>query len=304
MRAFTNSEGQLILSWTVIDREIKRRLGQRAMSATFLRKEYVHHWEPLSEEYEKFGTTVWDVPRRGNWGVHQATYRGNWAPQIARALLELYTKPGELVLDPFVGGGTTLLEAWVLGRPAIGYDVSEFALDLTRSRLDELRVRGGRESLYGLPTVKVEARKGDARTLDGVADESVDFICTHPPYGDAVQYTHDEAADLSRIKDPEEFIAAFGAACKRFFQVLKAGGFCAVLVGDVRKEGQLQALGFGVFEELRKAGFEVEDIVVKTQNQERSTEFYFKQAPMRLRLAHEYLFVFRKPASMDGGTQQ
>jgi SAM-dependent methyltransferase len=296
MRAFSNSEGQPILSWSVIDQEIKKLVELDRSKPVFLQKEVVPYWEPRKEEYQKFSTTVWDVPRRGSWGVHQPTYRGNWAPQIPRALLEHYSNPGDLVLDPFVGGGTTLIESWVLGRPAIGYDVSQFALDLATARLNELDKVANRESLFGLPNVRVEIRKGDARTLEGIEKETIDFICTHPPYGDALEYTHSEEADLSQISDPALFMDALENAGRRFFEVLKPRSYCALLIGDLRRERRLHTLGFETAARFRSIGFDIEDVVIKTQNQDRSTEFYYRASPVRLRLSHEYLLILQKPA--------
>jgi SAM-dependent methyltransferase len=295
MRAFTNSDGQPILSWTVIDNEVKRRVAAADLKPRFLGKETVSAWQPSPIEYSRFTTTVWDVPRRGTWGVHQSTYRGNWAPQIPRALIETYSKPGDHVLDPFVGGGTTLLECWALGRHAVGYDVSEFALEMTRARLHELKVKAERESMHGLPPVRVEVRKGDARKLRGLRPESVDFICTHPPYGDALRYSHDEPADLSRITNPPEFLEQLTVAGKRFFHVLRPGSYCAILIGDLRREGTLYTLGVETLHRFKSLGFVLEEIIIKTQNQDRSTEFFFKGSPVRFRIAHEFLLVFRKP---------
>ena len=51
-------------------------------------------------------------------------YPARFSPQFARAAIETFTKPGELVLDPHVGGGTTLVEALALGRDAVGVDIS------------------------------------------------------------------------------------------------------------------------------------------------------------------------------------
>lgn len=54
-------------------------------------------------------------------------YPARFSPKLARAAIEAFTEPGDLVLDPFVGGGTTLVEAMVLGRHAIGADISSLA---------------------------------------------------------------------------------------------------------------------------------------------------------------------------------
>lgn len=54
-------------------------------------------------------------------------YPARFSPKLVRAAIEAFTAPGDLVLDPFVGGGTTLVEAMVLGRHAIGADISSLA---------------------------------------------------------------------------------------------------------------------------------------------------------------------------------
>ncbi len=294
MRKFTNSEGTPILSWTSIDSELQRKVAASGTSLQFNRKQRIANWDPSPAEYSRFRTTVWDIPIRGTWSVHQPTYRGNWAPQVPRAIIEHYSKPGDVVLDAFVGGGTTLIEAWLLGRNAIGFDISTNALAMTRSRLDELKSRAKRESIYGLPDVSVRVTCGDARTLPRIKPQSIDLVCTHPPYGSALTYTHDDPKDLSQLTDPEHFLNAFAIVARKFYEVLKPGGYCAFVIGDTRQRNQLVPLGFRSFSLFSSLGFELQDIVVKTQSKDRSTEFYFNTDSFRLRLAHEYLFVFRK----------
>jgi DNA modification methylase len=91
------------------------------------------------------------------------------------------------------------------------------------------------------------------------------------------------------------FVEQLAKAAERFFDVLKPGGHCAILIGDIRRNGKLYTLGFQTMARFQAAGFEVQDIVIKSQNKERSTEFYFDNSPIRLRISHEYLFIFRKP---------
>src|SRR5919108_2946178 len=80
-------------------------------------------------------TTVWDFPVRGDWATHKGDYRGNFAPQIARNVILNYSAEGELILDPMVGSGTTLIEARLLNRHAIGYGINLRAVDITHERL-------------------------------------------------------------------------------------------------------------------------------------------------------------------------
>jgi hypothetical protein len=65
-------------------------------------------------------------------------YPARFSPQFARAAIEAFSQPGDVVLDPFMGGGTTLVEASVLGRHSIGCDVNALAVFLTRVKTTAL----------------------------------------------------------------------------------------------------------------------------------------------------------------------
>ena len=80
-------------------------------------------------------TTVWSFPERGNWATHNPKYRGNFAPQIARNIIEMYSEQGESILDPMVGAGTTLIEAKLLSRNALGMDINPKAIKLAEAAL-------------------------------------------------------------------------------------------------------------------------------------------------------------------------
>jgi hypothetical protein len=61
-------------------------------------------------------------------------YPARFSPDFVRAVIEAFTDPGGCVLDPFVGGGTTLVEARLLGRIGVGSDLNELAVFLTRTK--------------------------------------------------------------------------------------------------------------------------------------------------------------------------
>jgi hypothetical protein len=54
-------------------------------------------------------------------------YPARFSPKFVRAAIEAFSKPGDLILDPFVGGGTTMVEALAIGRDCIGVDISSLA---------------------------------------------------------------------------------------------------------------------------------------------------------------------------------
>jgi len=87
-------------------------------------------------EYTPEYTSVWSFPERGNWATHNSKYRGNFAPQIARNIIEMYTNKGDNVLDPMVGAGTTLIEAKLLARNALGMDINPKAVKTVENALN------------------------------------------------------------------------------------------------------------------------------------------------------------------------
>jgi hypothetical protein len=64
--------------------------------------------------------------------VSALPWRGQFTPDLARTLLRAYTKPGDRILDPFVGSGTTLSEAIELGLACIGCEINPAAVELSR----------------------------------------------------------------------------------------------------------------------------------------------------------------------------
>lgn len=192
----------------------------------------------------------------------------------------------DLVLDQFAGGGTTLVEAKLLNRNIIGVDVNETALARCREKINfEHSGANGKVYLY----------KGDARTLDFIKDNSIDLICTHPPYADIIKYSEDIEADLSHLK-VKDFLIAMRDVAAESYRVLKKDKFCAVLMGDTRQKGHMIPMSFEVMKLFQSAGFKLKELVIKEQHNCKATG-YWKTNSVKynfLLIAHEYLFIFRK----------
>lgn len=241
-------------------------------------------WEP--EDFELEMTTHWSFPKRGDWATHDAKWRGNWSPYIPRNILLRYSEENDLVLDQFAGGGTTLVEAKLLNRNIIGVDVNETALARCREKINfEHSGANGKVYLY----------KGDARTLDFIKDNSIDLICTHPPYADIIKYSEDIEADLSHLK-VKDFLIAMRDVAAESYRVLKKDKFCVVLMGDTRQKGHMIPMSFEVMKLFQSAGFKLKELVIKEQHNCKATG-YWKTNSVKynfLLIAHEYLFIFRK----------
>ena len=238
------------------------------------------------DDFELQMTTHWSFPIRGNWATHDAKWRGNWSPYIPRNILLRYSKEGDLVLDQFVGGGTTLVEAKLLNRDIIGVDINDYALSVSKDKISfDCDFAQGR----------VEIRKGDARNLNFLSDESIDLICTHPPYANIIKYSDNIEGDLSLL-NIKNFLAQMKPVAEESLRVLKKGKFCAVLMGDTRMKGCMVPMSFEVMNIFCEAGFTLKEIIIKEQHNCRATG-YWKTNSVKynfLLIAHEYLFVFRK----------
>lgn len=244
----------------------------------------IKKWAP--DDFELEMTTMWSFPNRGDWATHDAKWRGNWSPYIPRNILLRYSQENDKVLDQFAGGGTTLVEAKLLNRNIIGLDVNDVALERCREKTN-FDVEGANGKVY--------IRKADARNLYFLADESIDLICTHPPYANIIEYSEDIPEDLSLLK-VNDFLEEMKKVASESYRVLKKDKFCAILMGDTRQKGHMIPMSFEVMKIFQNAGFKLKEIIIKQQHNCRATG-YWKTNSVKynfLLIAHEYLFVFRK----------
>jgi len=274
----------------------------------------VKRLEPLPEELTDVSTTVWSFPKRGSWATHKGDYRGNWAPQIPRALILKYTGLGNTVLDPMVGSGTTCIEAMLLGRNCIAVDINYNAVILTHHRLYYLvkALREGRAGgilnyvSNGVVSNAVNAwyrvYHGDARNLDKIPDNSIDLVATHPPYFNIIKYGEQEiGGDLSRAKSFEEYLVMMKQIAEEIYRVLRPGGVLGILVGDTRVRKHYVPISHYILLTLLDVGFVLREEVIKVQHKMKATREIWTRLRDRdfLLIYHEKLFILEKPSKRD-----
>ncbi len=230
--------------------------------------------------------SVWSFPDRGSWSTHKGDYPGNFSPYIPRYVMKLYSREGDLVLDPMVGSGTTLVEAKLLGRRAIGVDINIDALKVAASRVWYTHPEG---------CEGIEIYRGDVRKLDGIKDESIDLVITHPPYANIIKYSK-ESGDLSRL-GPKRFLKAMEDVALEIYRVLKPGKYAAILIGDTRKSRHYVPLAYGLMRRFLHVGFVLKEDIIKVQHNMRGTITRWRGRYDFMLIAHEHLFVFYKPVS-------
>lgn len=262
------------------------------------------HTRPKILQPENFTTettTLWSFPKRGKWATHASGYRGNWAPQIARNIIERYSEPGDTVLDQMVGGGTTMVECALTDRTGIGVDVNRDSLMITWDRLNFDIPHSEDAAIIRAAAENVLLYQGDARNLDRIAGDSVDLVATHPPYANIIRYTNGVggplSGDLSKVRSIADYAVEMGRVAAEAYRVLKPDHYCAILMGDTRRSKHYTPIAYRVMDAFLQAGFILKEDIIKAQWnttteglwQRKSREHNF------LLIMHEHLFIFRKP---------
>ncbi len=242
----------------------------------------------LENDFKPEFTTFWSFPERGDWATHNPKYRGNFAPQIARNVILNYSEEGETVLDPMVGAGTTLIESKLLHRNCIGIDINPKSVQLSVDALLFKHDTHTEQIVY----------EGDVRLLNNIENNSIDLICTHPPYMNLVKYSKGKIKeDLSNISSPQKFCNEFEPGIKEMYRVLKPNRFCAILIGDTRKGQHYVPLSYLILQKFLQNGFILKEDIIKAQhNCSYSQKWVPKAKKFKFYLImHEHLYIFRKP---------
>lgn len=238
--------------------------------------------------------------------LHPATY----PISLSSRLISLFTHKGELVIDPFVGSGTTLISAQDLERNAVGFDLQKDYIDLCEQRLS-------RQALTTVP--RPLAIVDEARNIPGYFnEETVSLIVTSPPYANLLnrqrknksrrgderkneqylkveQYSQDPR-DLGTL-EPENFGFSIQEIFAGLLPLLKPKGHCVINVPDVWFENKRYTLHVIIIEALRNAGYELRNTIIwdRTNIVNRVGIFGWPSNYITMGTTFEYLLDFWRP---------
>ena len=238
----------------------------------------------MSERFNLEFNTMWSFKQRGSWETHKGDYPGNWSPFVPKNIILRYSKENDLILDQFIGSGTTLVEAKLLNRKGIGCDINPKALKISKSRIDGVEGKN-----------YIQFVRCTAENLSFIKNESIDLICTHPPYSNIIKYSKNIDGDLSLL-NIDEFYESMWQVAKDSYRVLKKEKYCVIMMGDIRRNSFVIPLGFNVMNIFINQGFKLKEIIIKEQHNCRSTDKWIEIAKKNnfLLIQHEYIFVFIK----------
>jgi DNA modification methylase len=226
--------------------------------------------------------------------------------------IKLLTHEGELVLDPFVGAGSTLIAAQDLGRNAVGFDLQQKYVDLSISRLSQSRLTG---------TSKQIAITDDAHNIPKyLKKDSIALSITSPPYPqfltrkrknksmradlrennhfNTVQQYSNDPRDLGLMKH-ENYSKALTEIYRGILPLMKPKAHCIVNVNDLWQDNKRYPTHIYVINALTKAGFEFRNTFIWDKHNlvNKVGIFGYPNNFISLGTTMEYILDFWRPAA-------
>ena len=216
-------------------------------------------------------TTLWEYPSQhyGDEMQGDQRYVGATPSYVIWNVIQRYTQPDALIVDPMCGSGTTLDVARDTGRRARGFDLAPYRSDI---------------------------EKADARKLPLRNDEA-ELVFIDPPYGDHIDYSDDPACIGKLSPMDPGYYEQMNRVLREALRVLKPDGVLALYVCDFfnKKEG-FAPVGFGLFDTIAQLFEPIDTIAVVRHNRTLEMGNYRKAADEQnffLR-GFNYLFLARK----------
>jgi len=258
--------------------------------------------EPLNDldgkTWEKYSISVWDITKTPE--ETKLRHPAMFPVELCKRLIRIYTKKGDVVLDPFMGSGSTVIAARDLERVGIGIDINPKFVNLAKRRLSQQKLF---PSSVDQPRIYCE----DAINLTKfVEPETVDLVITSPPYWfvhkrkRTADYKEPRpyselSRDLGNIEDYGQFMESLKEIFSKVYKVLKPGKRCIVIVMDIRVQSLFIPFHIDIINMMKNIGFTLEDIIIWDRRKE-----YNNLRPLGypyvfiVNKVHEYILIFRR----------
>lgn len=258
------------------------------------------HWKELDINVD----SLWFIGPRAKGGKHSNAYHGNFVPQIPNQMIRRYTDEGDVVLDLFMGSGTTLYECESLNRHYIGFDINQEIIDMVKEKMNDC------ENIHFYihncdVTQNKPFKECINQDLKFMRKKKVDLVIAHPPYFNIVKFT-DKKEDLSNINELPLFIQEFKTSIKNALTFLKNKKHFVLVIGDLWQNEEVVPLGFYLMQTIIESfrcklkGIVIKDII--GNRAKIGQEGLWKYRALKngnYLFKHEYLFVFRKEGDYE-----
>lgn len=244
-------------------------------------------------------------PRRKDVVRHPAKY----PETLAQEFIEFFTKRGQVVFDPMVGTGSTLVAALRAGRHSYGIELNPVYANIARQVITEERTLLG-EAREG---ITAEVITGNAANIKNhIFDHHIpiiDYVITSPPYWDMlhargaknqksrresqdldVTYS-DDPNDLGNITDYEDFLESLTSIYTALKVFIRPRAYMTIIVKNIKKEGKIYPLAWDLAR-LLKNTYTLKDEKIWCQDNQRLAPYGFGNAWVS-NTFHHYCLQFR-----------
>lgn len=216
-----------------------------------------------------------------------------------RKLIQLFTKKGNLVLDPFMGSGTTLIASSLEGRSSIGIDLNKKYYELAQSRLKKLKLNS------------YKIKRGNSLKLIPKIKRNIDYCVTSPPYHNilrnkgggiradgsqrrqGVVYYSENTEDVGNQKDYTSFLKILSEIMSKVYTKLNKGKYCSIIISDFTVNKKETNAHGDLINLMQNIGFEFCGTVILVQNSKPLYPFGYPYA-YKINHHHQYILNFKK----------
>jgi DNA modification methylase len=220
-------------------------------------------------------TKSWFVHRPEPRGDRKIRHPASFPESLVRAFVSFFTRKGELVVDPFLGTGSTLLAALETGRSGVGFEIVKKYAEIARGRVKDAlaqdTVRGTPES--GSSWTRILT--ADSSKLSKIWKEKgfppADYCITSPPYWNQLRRSHmrqkgraekgldtaysDDPDEIGNIEDYRDFLRALKHAFNEVYKVMRPKGYLTIVTNNVFADGRMYPLAFDTVSTLSQEPF-------------------------------------------------
>jgi len=253
------------------------------------------------KEWLQYSFSIWNDIKKNKeeWSLkHPAMF----PIMLVERLIDIFTNSKkQVVLDPFMGSGSTLIAAQNKGLKAIGFEINKDYISMAKNRLDNVY-----KSMFNDDT-NYEIINDSAENLDRyLLPNTIDLTITSPPYWDILNrkrsadrknirnYGNSEK-DFGNIESYEQFLFSLQSVFKKVYDVTKNERYCIVVVMDIRKNSTLYLFHLDLAKKMQEINFILNDIIIwdrqKEYNNLRPLGYPYSFVVNKV---HEYVLIFKK----------
>jgi DNA modification methylase len=244
-------------------------------------------------------------PREEDVLLHPAKF----PEELIQDFIDFFTKRGQVVFDPMVGTGSTLVACAWRGRSGIGVELLEKYALITKKRLQKIVAQKILSEDEGMYQIFLKVIQGDARKIDEMDLPAIDYCITSPPYWDMLLekgfetqeerkrreldvYYSDEPRDLGNIHSYDRFLDELEVIYRKVYDLLKPQSYLTIIVKNIKKKSIMYPLAWDIGKRLSKF-FTLKDEKIWCQNDIKLAPYGYGRAWVS-NTVHHYCLNFRK----------